>query len=120
MIIVKLLTVAVLAGAVSACTINVGNDSGKNSDTQWKHTQQYNLSYVNSLQQGISLDDVKTALGTPDFSESFNRDNNEIIVLFYRTHHVKSDGKTTKNECTPLIFKQNKLAGWGDKAYQYL
>ena len=50
----------------------------------------------------------------------YSKDGETVQVLFYRTHHQKSDGKTTKDECTPLVFKQNRLTGWGDKAYQYL
>jgi hypothetical protein len=41
-------------------------------------------------------------------------------VLFYRTHRRDGDGVTTKDECTPLVFKNGLLIGWGDAAYQAL
>jgi hypothetical protein len=34
-------------------------------------------------------------------------------VLYYRTHRTHSDGETTKDETTPLVFKDSALIGWG-------
>ena len=116
----KTLAAAVLAVSLSGCVIAVDGDHDFNDDNSWKKTQRYNQEQVNKLQMGMTADDIRTLMGVPDFSESFNKDGEMVQVLFYRTHHEKSDGKTTKEECTPLIFKQNRLTGWGDKAYQYL
>ncbi|HSG50652.1 MAG TPA: DUF3192 domain-containing protein [Rheinheimera sp.] len=116
----KTLAAAVLAVSLSGCVIAVDGDHDYNDDSNWKKTQRYNQEQVNKLQMGMSADDIRTLMGAPDFSESFNKDGETVQVLFYRTHHAKSDGKTTKEECTPLIFKQNLLTGWGEKAYQYL
>ena len=41
-------------------------------------------------------------------------------VLFFRTHRTHSDGETTKDECTPLVFRDGVLIGFGDKAYRQL
>ncbi|WP_408057215.1 DUF3192 domain-containing protein [Veronia nyctiphanis] len=43
------------------------------------------------------------------------QDNKSYKVLFYRTHYVKGDGHDTKDECTPVIFADEKLLGWGDE-----
>ena len=42
---------------------------------------------------------------------------NAIQVMFYRTQHVRADGLTTQDECTPLLFENEKLIAWGDGAY---
>ena len=65
---------------------------------------------------GETIDVIRTDLGTPDFTEAYNRDNKKVKVLFYRTHRVKADGVTTKDECTALIFVDNKLDSYGDRA----
>ena len=117
---VKVFVAAALAVTLSGCVIAVGVKHELDDDSSWKKTQQYNQEQINRLALNSSAEDVRTLLGTPDFTESFNKDGEMVQVLFYRTHHEKSDGKTTKEECTPLIFKQNRLTGWGDKAYQYL
>jgi outer membrane protein assembly factor BamE (lipoprotein component of BamABCDE complex) len=116
----KIFVAAALAVTLSGCVVAVGGDHDFDDDSNWKKTQRYNQEQVNKLQMNMTADDIRTLMGKPDFSESFNKDGETVQVLFYRTHHSKSDGKTTKEECTPLIFKQNKLVGWGDKAYQYL
>ncbi|WNO62019.1 DUF3192 domain-containing protein [Rheinheimera sp. MMS21-TC3] len=118
---VKLLVATTLAATLSGCVVSVGGKHGlTDGNSAWEKTQQYNQEQVNNLQLDMPIDSVRGLMGKPDFSELFTKEDVAIQVLFYRTHHVKSDGKTTKDECTPLIFKQNKLVGWGDKAYQYL
>ena len=114
----KVLVAAALAVSLSGCVVAVGGDHDFDDDNNWKKTQRYNQEQINKLSLQMSADDIRTLLGTPDFTESFNKDGETVQVLFYRTHHDKSDGKTTKEECTPLVFKQNRLAGGGEKAYQ--
>lgn len=111
---------AILAVTLSGCVVSVGGNQEVDEDSNWRKTQRFNQEQINQLVMDMSADNIRTLMGTPDFTESFNQDGVIVQVLFYRTHHVKSDGKTTKDECTPLIFKQNRLVGWGDKAYQYL
>ncbi|HAY95719.1 DUF3192 domain-containing protein, partial [Shewanella sp.] len=63
----------------------------------------------------------KQLLGKADFSEAKAVKETKLQVLFYRTHHEKSDGVTTKEECTPLIFENDQLIAWGQDTYkQYL
>ncbi|MDP2716129.1 DUF3192 domain-containing protein [Rheinheimera sp.] len=116
----KFFIAAALAVTLSGCVIAVGGDHEFDDDSNWKKTQQYNQQQISKLALDSSAEDIRTLLGTPDFTESFSHEGETVTVLFYRTHHHKSDGKTTKEECTPLIFKQNLLTGWGDKAYKYL
>lgn len=87
-------------------------------DMGWEDRQAYNQQKLTELTLGQSLDAVKTLLGKADFSEAKVSDNANLLVLFYRTHHEKSDGVTTKEECTPLLFKDQQLIAWGDDTYQ--
>lgn len=109
-----------LAITLSGCVVAIGDKTERQSDSNWRKTQEFNAQHIRELQVGSRIDDVRAKLGTPDFNELFQKDGEQIQVLFYRTQHVSSDSRTTKDECTPLIFKDNKLVGWGDKAYQYL
>lgn len=117
---VQISVAALLAVALSGCVVAIGDKSERSSDSEWKKTQELNLKHINQFTIGMRVDDVRSVLGAPDFSEFFQKDGEQVQVLFYRTHHMHSDGKTTKDECTPLVFKNNQLAGWGEKAYQYL
>ena len=90
-------------------------------DMGWEDRQAYNQQKLSELTLGQNINDVKTLLGKADFSEAKTAEDTALQVLFYRTHHEKSDGITTKDECTPLIFKDNKLVAWGQDTYkQYL
>ena len=59
-------------------------------------------------------------LGVADFNEVYNKGDENIQVLYYRTNRKHADGITTKDECTPLIFKNGALVSWGDTAYSML
>ena len=61
---------------------------------------------------------VRGEFGKPDFNESFMRKGKEFVVLYYRTRHVESDGITTKDETTPLVFVDGALVGWGESALE--
>ena len=90
-------------------------------DMSWEDRQSYNSQKMNELALGQNIVSVKQLLGKADFSEAKAVKETKLQVLFYRTHHQKSDGITTKEECTPLIFKNNKLMAWGGDTYkQYL
>jgi len=57
-------------------------------------------------------------MGQANFSEAYETDGNQYQILYYRTHRVDSDGETTKDETTPLVFKNQRLIGWGQDALQ--
>jgi hypothetical protein len=56
-------------------------------------------------------------MGIADFNESYSKDDDTYQVLYYRTQRINGDGVTTKDECTPLVFKNSILVGWGERAY---
>lgn len=83
----------------------------------WQERETFNLKQIGRLDLGTAKGDVIRLLGSPDFSEAKATAESEVLVLFYRTHHVKSDGITTRDECTPLLFKDDLLIAWGADAY---
>ncbi|PIW59054.1 MAG: hypothetical protein COW15_18935 [Shewanella sp. CG12_big_fil_rev_8_21_14_0_65_47_15] len=124
----KLIAVTFLGLAslgLSGCVVNVGDgESGWDSSESWEKVQEKNRNNLIKLSLGMSKDQVMTLMGTADLSEAYIQQsaqqgeaNKEVLVLFYRTQHTHSDGKTTKDECTPIVLSNNALVGWGDTAY---
>ncbi|GAB3022004.1 DUF3192 domain-containing protein [Bowmanella dokdonensis] len=84
----------------------------------WKDREQYNKVQVGKLELGTSKQQVMELLGSPDISEAKRVEQDSLQVMFYRTQHMESDGITTMNECTPLLFRNDQLISWGEGAYQ--
>ena len=90
-------------------------------DMNWEDRQVYNSQKMSDLTLGQDIISVKKLLGKAEFSEAKALKETKLQIMFYRTHHDKSDGVTTKEECTPLIFENDKLIAWGQDTYkQYL
>ncbi len=87
-------------------------------DMNWEDRQVYNSQKMSDLTLGQDIISVKNLLGKADFSEAKALKETKLQVMFYRTHHDKSDGVTTKEECTPLIFENDKLIAWGQDTYK--
>ncbi|MCL1114144.1 MULTISPECIES: DUF3192 domain-containing protein [Shewanella] len=116
---------AVLSLGLSGCVISVGDHETDKSHDYWEKQQDKNRSLLAGLSLSMTSEQVQALMGTADFSEAYTKAdsaNNEqaIKVLFYRTQWAKGDGKTTKDECTPVVFKNNRLVGWGDTALQQI
>jgi len=110
-----------LTTALSGCVIAVGGDKGDYDYAyDFEDKEQENRHKLTQLQPNMSFVEVKTIMGIPDFNEVYEKNGETIQVLFYRTHRTKKDGLTTKDECTPLIFKENKLVSWGEAAYSQI
>jgi outer membrane protein assembly factor BamE (lipoprotein component of BamABCDE complex) len=72
------------------------------------------------LQKGMSKGKVLEVMGEPDFHEVYESlYGHTLMIAYYYTHHQKFDGKITKDECTPVVIKNEKLIGWGDDFYQW-
>lgn len=115
----KPLAIAVLSLSLmglSGCIISVKPDQHGQAD--WQQREEHNRKTIASLAPGMSMQEVTARLGGPDFSELYKQDQQDIQVFFYRTHRHHGDGTTSKDECTPLVFKQAQLVGWGETAYQ--
>ncbi|MGI2261207.1 DUF3192 domain-containing protein [Shewanella sp. GXUN23E] len=114
---IPLLLAGVVTVGLSGCVINVGEEGYSQSNSNWQHDEQRNRELIANLQPGMSIDAVKSKMGVADFVEAFSRDEGLVEVLFYRTQRVDSDGRTSKDECTALVFRQGALIGWGERAY---
>ena len=115
-----LLIVLPLTASLSGCVVAVGGDKGDYGYSyDFEDKEQENRHKLTQLQPNMSFVEVKTIMGIPDFNEVYDKNGETIQVLFYRTQRTKKDGLTTKDECTPLIFKENKLVSWGENAYKF-
>ena len=89
------------------------------SNMQWEDREAYNRQYISKLTlDNFSFEQALEELGSPDITEAKKVDNTKYQVMFYRTQHVKSDGITTQDECTALLFKDGQLTAIGNTAYQ--
>ncbi|OUS52680.1 hypothetical protein BM607_001700 [Shewanella sp. SACH] len=110
---------------LSGCVVNVGDgESGWDNSESWEKVQDKNRTNLTKLSLGMPKDQVMILMGTADFSEAYiqqsaqqGESNKEVLVLFYRTQRNNGDGKTTKDECTPIVLSNNALVGWGETAY---
>ncbi|GGD66995.1 DUF3192 domain-containing protein [Lacimicrobium alkaliphilum] len=84
----------------------------------WRDREQYNKVQMGKLELGTSRQQIIELMGAPDISEAKQIQDQQIQIMFYRTQHMESDGITTMNECTPLLFENDVLIAWGDGTYQ--
>ena len=103
---------AVVATTLSGCIIVDGEPDW--IDDNWQRVQRENLAAISNLDIGMQRSVVEGRLGNPNDSEAFVREADEYRVLYYRTRHRHSDGETSRDETTPLVFRNDELIGWGD------
>lgn len=105
---------------LSGCVVSVGGDGEYDSDYHYsyKSLEKKNRAHIADFTTDMSISAVKSKMGVPDFNEMYQRGDDNVQVLFYRTQRNEGDGMTTKDECTPLVFKNGVLIGWGEHAYQ--
>lgn len=115
----KTLTVALVGTLLlSGCVIAIDDDDDyvSSSGGSWAQLEEENREKISQLGIGSSINSVRSTMGTPDFDELLVKDDQEYRILFYRTQRVKGDGATTKDECTPIIFVNGELKGFGHTA----
>ncbi|MCK8136082.1 DUF3192 domain-containing protein [Pseudoalteromonas sp. 2CM28B] len=120
-----LLIAALTTPFLTGCVIAVSDGEAEghwagNSSSSWQATHKNNREIISGLAMDSSYQSVLKALKTPDFTELLKKEEDVYQVLFYATHSIHSDGKMTKDECTPLVFKNDKLVGIGASALQVL
>ena len=106
---ILLATLLFLQGCVIA--VNSGD-----WDDDWSKRQKQNAERLQALALGVGESAIREEFGEPDFTDAFVRDGDEFTVLYYRTHRRHHDGRTTRDETTPLVFVGGELVGWGDSA----
>ncbi len=112
-----LLLAPIASLVISGCVFHAGDkwDSDESHD-RWEQRQKDNRLTLSNLNLGDSRSEVIKQMGEPDFSESFSQNGKSYQVYYYRTHRNKGDGKTSKDETTPVVFLDNNLIGWGERA----
>jgi hypothetical protein len=117
-----LLIAAPLAFSLTGCVVSVGHgdEDGYSINSDHENREYSNRKKIANLRFAMSYNDVQNLLGVADFNESYQKGDNHIQVLFYRTQRLHKDGLTTKDECTPLVFKKGELVSWGEQAYAQL
>ncbi len=72
---------------------------------KWNDREAYNRQFIAKIQLNqFTFERALEQLGSPDITEAKQVNNDRFQVMFYRTQHVKSDGITTQDECTFLLF----------------
>ncbi|WP_371189163.1 DUF3192 domain-containing protein [Thalassotalea maritima] len=117
-----LLLAAPMTLALSGCIVVAPGSDGDYSHFTADHEEReyQNRKKIARLTVGMEYLAAQDYLGVPDFSEVYDKNGESIQVLYYRTNRVHADSQTTKDECTPLVFKNGKLSSWGDSAYQQI
>lgn len=112
-----LANLALLASITYVSTGCIYVNGEKINVDDWRESQLTQREAISRLQLGQGLDAVTGELGTPVDSEAFLDGDTEVKVLFYRTRRAHADGETTRDEMTPLVFRDNVLVGWGERYY---
>ncbi|MEE4297171.1 MAG: DUF3192 domain-containing protein [Wenzhouxiangella sp.] len=117
--ILPFIALALAIPVLSGCVVAVG-DVKSDREAGWQEMERDNRSAISQLEPGMAIENVRSRLGTPEFSESMEFDGNAYRVLFYRTQRREADGMTTRDETTPLIFRDGLLVEWGEAAWTNL
>lgn len=86
----------------------------------WNDREAFNKKIIASLtiDGTISQTVVQQKLGGPDLSEARQSGAKLLQLAYYRTHRALSDGLTTKDECTALLYIDRQLIAIGADAEQ--
>lgn len=107
-IIGRILFALTLYGIFVALVITFYDDSP--DQMKWKDREAYNRQFIAKVTlEDFTFEQALTQLGSPDITEARTIDKVNYQVMFYRTQHVKSDGITTQDECTFLLFVNGAL-----------
>ncbi len=89
------------------------------ANMKWEDREAFNRQYISKLKLGnFKFEQALQDLGSPDITEAKEVNGTHFQVLFYRTQHVKSDGITTQDECSYLLFVDEVLVEYA-KAEHY-
>jgi len=113
----SVILIPALVSSLSGCVIAVGSDRFE-SDDDWAGRAKANNRSILSMDIGRSMESIVNEMGNPDITEAFQREEKTVHIYYYRTQHLRSDYRTTKDEATPLVFIDGVLVGWGETAIE--
>ena len=108
-----LLIAAPLTLSLSGCIVSVGGEEDRMISSDFDDREFSNRKKIARLPLNSSFAEVSNKMGVADFNESYQKDDQNIQVLFYRTNRVHKDGLTTRDECTYLYFVNGALQETG-------
>tara|TARA_Y100000034_G_scaffold133296_1_gene198379 strand:+ start:417 stop:860 length:444 start_codon:yes stop_codon:yes gene_type:complete len=116
-VIFRILLALAAYGVFVLLVVNFYDDNPANM--KWEDREAFNRQYIAKLKlDEFTFEQALESLGSPDITEAKKVDGTNYQVMFYRTQHVKSDGITTQEECTPLLFTDGQLTAIGNIAYE--
>lgn len=116
----RMLFLLLVPVVLSGCVVAIGND-GMDGRDDWAKLERENRDAINSLELGMTRAEVEQQMPhSPALSEAFAAGDQNYTVLFYRTQRVDGDGRTTRDETTPVIFLDGVLDAWGESAFVQL
>ena len=79
------------------------------------------------LKPGMTMAEVEEVMGKPDFKDVLTVENTDRTTLWYFTNEMGTKGFTaamtratvTREDCTPLVFKDQKLFMSGNYVKKY-
>ncbi len=115
----KLVVVTLLCLSLYSCILVVdANFDSKEEVDGFSARAERNSRFISDLSLGTSRLTVVSIMGEADIAEAFTTGDVDYQVLFYRTSQLHNDYQTTRDETTPLVFKDDRLVGWGDVALE--
>jgi hypothetical protein len=73
-----------------------------------------NQKHLKLLKKGMTEYEATAIMGKPQIQDEFYKAD----ILFYYTTWDWADAAITKIECTPLVFENDQLIGWGLAFYK--
>ncbi|NMP33293.1 DUF3192 domain-containing protein [Thalassotalea sp. M1531] len=116
-VIFRILMALAVYGVFVLLVVNFYDDNPANM--KWEDREAFNRQYIAKLKlDSFTFEQAIENLGSPDITEAKKVGETNYQVMFYRTQHMKSDGITTQEECTPLLFSNGLLTAIGNVAYE--
>jgi hypothetical protein len=73
---------------------------------------------LQEVKPGMTKQEVIARMGPPRVSEEGSRTGENYSFLMYQTHTMDTEGsETIRGGLTPLVFKNDRLVGVGQRAY---
>ncbi len=85
----------------------------------WQATQARNRDGLLRLKIGMTKEEVLRIMKKPVLNEAYKtEDGKELVILFFYTNRMWADGNYTRDECTPVVFEDGRVVGWGNEFYR--
>ncbi len=88
------------------------------SQMVWDDREAFNRKFIQAIAPKATLQQrqISKVLGGPDITEALSTEQGLYQIVYYRTLRAISDGITTKDECTALLFHNGNLIAIAEDA----